>query len=192
MTPPTRDEVTRILHAAAGGSKTAVDQLLSVVYGELRRLAQGYLRDEPKGHTLQATALVHEAYLRLTGQESVGFKDRVQFFGAAATAMRRILVDHARAKKRHKRGGGAQVASLDEAVHLMEERSVDLVALDEALRSLAELDPSKARLVELRFFAGLSMQEAAEVIGISLRTAERQWTTARAWLRSALDGEQVR
>ncbi len=191
MTSPSREEVTRMLQAAGQGSKTAVDQLLSVVYGELRRLAQGYLRGEPGGHTLQATALVHEAYLRLIGQESVGFKDRAQFFGAAAQAMRRILVDHARAKKRHKRGGGAPRVSLDEALEAMEQRAVDLVALDQALCSLAEFDPSKARLVELRFFAGLSMAEAAQAIGMSQRTAERQWTTARAWLHSALDGEQI-
>ena len=191
MTSPSREEVTRMLQAAGKGSKTAVDQLLSVVYGELRRLAQGYLRGEPGGHTLQATALVHEAYLRLIGQESVGFKDRAQFFGAAAGAMRRILVDHARAKKRRKRGGGAPLVSLDEALAVMEQRAVDLVALDEALCSLAEFDPSKARLVELRFFAGLSMAEAAQALGMSLRTAERQWTTARAWLRSALDGEAI-
>lgn len=181
------ENVTQLLQAAVGGSRSAVDQLLSLVYDELRRLAQGYLAGERSGHTLQATALVHEAYLKLVGQESVGFKDRSQFFAAAATAMRRILVDHSRTRKRIKRGGQVNIGPLDDAVIAFEQRSLDLVALDEALEDLARVYPRKARLVELRFFAGLSMDEAAGVMEMSPRTAERDWTMARAWLRSALE-----
>jgi RNA polymerase sigma factor (TIGR02999 family) len=172
---------------AASGSKSAVDQLLDVVYDELRRLAQGYLDRERPEHTLQATALVHEAYLKLVSQQSVGFRDRAAFFGAAATVMRRILVDHARAKRREKRGGDAVRIVLDEALAVFQEGADDLSSLDEALTALAALDQRKARLVELRFFAGVSMAETAQMLGISLRSAERDWTLARAWLRSHLD-----
>lgn len=180
-------DVTRLLDAAAAGSKTAVGRLLNVVYDELRRLAQGCLDHERPDHTLQATALVHEAYLKLVGQNSLGFRSRAAFFGAAATVMRRILVDHARAKRREKRGGDAVKVTLDDALALAEQRADNLPALDEALTALAALDPRKARLVELRFFAGLSMPDAAEMLGIPLRSAERDWTMARAWLRRRLD-----
>jgi RNA polymerase sigma factor (TIGR02999 family) len=184
-----RDDVTRLLRSAVDGSKTAVDALLDIVYDELRQLASRYLSHERPGHTLQTTALVHEAYLKLVRQDSVGFDDRAQFFAAAATAMRRILVDHARTRRRQKRGGGGTAVQLDEALAAFEERALDLLALDEALNELARLDPRKAQLVELRFFAGLTVGEAASLMKIAERTAERDWTTARAWLRASLEGQ---
>ena len=165
------------------------EQLVPIVYDELRRLAAYYLKSERPGQTLQATALVNEAYLRLVDQTRVEWQGRTHFFAVAAQAMRRILVDHARAKLRDKRGGGLQrVTFVDEAVpgigsdHALE----DIVALDEALTKLAEIDPRQAKLVEQRFFAGLSVEEAAEELGISKRTAEGDWTHAKAWLSRAL------
>ncbi len=187
--PELGEEITRLLQAAGAGSRAAADRLLPLLYSELRRLAQGLLRHERGDHTLQATALVHEAYVRLVGQRSVGFHDRAEFFRAAATAMRRVLVDHARTRGRRKRGGDARRTSLDDLVAELEHRSADLVALDEALEELSEIDATKARLVELRFFAGLSVNETAEVLGLSVRTAERHWTLARAWLHDALSAE---
>jgi RNA polymerase sigma factor (TIGR02999 family) len=175
--------VTRILHQAGQGSKTAVDQLLSLLHDELRRLAQDQLEHEPPGHTLQATALVHEVYLKLVHQDSLGFADRAQFFGAAATVMRRILVDHARGKKRQKRRAEGECVPLDDVVACLEERADDLVALDEALARLGDLDPQKARIVELRFFGGLTVAEACDVLNLPRRTVEREWTLAKAWLR---------
>lgn len=192
MIGPNRDEVTRILRRAGEGSRTAVDQLLAVLYDELRRLAQGYLDGEQPGHTLQATALVNEVYLRLVHQDSAGFADRAQFFAAAATAMRRILVDHARGRKRRKRDPGGVRLPLDEAVACLEERAEDLVALDEALGRLADLDPQKARVVELRFFGGLTVAETCAVLHVPRRTVEREWTLAKAWLRAEVmqDGDR--
>ena len=160
---------------------------LSVVYEQLRSLAEKCLRDERPGHTLQPTALVHEAYLKLSGQRSAGWKDRGEFLGVAAQAMRRILVDHARMRGREKRGGGQARVPLDEAIAIAGERALDLVALDESLGVLAGIDPQKARIVELRFFAGLTAQEAADALGISLRAVERDWTMARAWLRGRIE-----
>jgi RNA polymerase sigma factor (TIGR02999 family) len=185
-----QDEVTRLLSAASAGSQTALDRLLPIVYDEMRRLAQRLLGRERCDHTLQPTALVHEAYLKLVRQDSVGFDDRAQFFAAAATVMRRILVDHARAKRREKRGGDAVQVALDDAVALFEQRSGDLCALDEALTALAELDERKARLVELRFFAGVGMEEAARMLGVSLRTAERDWEYVRAWLNDRVQDNE--
>jgi RNA polymerase sigma-70 factor, ECF subfamily len=180
-----------MLEAAAQGSRTAINDLLPVVYAELRRMAAAQLDRERAGHTLQPTALVHEAYLKLVDQRTAGWTNRAQFFGVAAQAMRRILVDHARSRGRIKRGGEFRRTSLDDAVAMLEERADDLVALDEALGHLSEVDPKKTRLVEMRFFAGLSAQEAADFMGVSLRTAERDWALARSWLRSqiARDGE---
>jgi len=186
------DQVTRFLRAAADGDSSAARDLLVLLYDELRVLATRQLRGERPDHTLQPTALVHEAYLKLMQQNTVGFLDRVQFFGAAATMMRRILIDHARTRGRVKRGGGAARSRLDEVVAAFEARSIDLLALDEALERLAEQDPRKASLVELRFFAGLSVKDAADILGISARTAERDWTMTRAWLRSELDGDRPR
>jgi RNA polymerase sigma-70 factor (ECF subfamily) len=179
-------EVTQLLDAVAGGSKSAAGELLPLVYGELRRLAAAYLRGERADHTLQATALVHEAYLKLADTRAAEWQDRAHFFAVAAQAMRRILVDHARAHGTIKRGGGGgekQATRLDAAVALIQERAIDLEALDEALVRLAEIDAQKARIVELRFFGGMSVEEAAEVLGVSSRTVERDWTMARAWLR---------
>jgi RNA polymerase sigma factor (TIGR02999 family) len=180
--------VTRVLREAGQGSKTAVDWLLSVLHDELRRLAQGYLDHEQPGHTLQATALVHEVYLKLVHQDSVGFSDRAQFFGAAATAMRRILVDHARGRKRRKRQPDGECLPLDEAVACLEQRAEDLVSLDDALARLSDFDVRKARIVEMRFFGGLTVEETCDVLNLPRRTVEREWTMAKAWLR----GEVVR
>lgn len=182
--------VTRLLSAAHAGEPGALEQLLPLVYGELRGLAAALMRQERAGHTLDPTALVHEAWMRLASQESVGFAQRGQFFAAAAASMRRVLVDHARARERVKRGGGEAGlgdAALDGMLAAFEERAGDLVALEEALGELAVLDARQGRLVELRFFAGLEMQATAELLGISLRQAERDWTHARAWLRARLD-----
>jgi RNA polymerase sigma-70 factor, ECF subfamily len=172
-----------MLRAAAAGDSNAVNQLLPVVYEELRAVAEAQLRHERTGHTHQPTALVHEAYVRLVGDRGLEWNDRVHFLALAARSMRQILVNHALARRAAKRGGGAQRIELDDAVALFEQRSPDLVALDEALGTLATLDPRQAKLVELRFFGGLSVEDAANVLGLTKRTAEREWATARAWLR---------
>jgi RNA polymerase sigma factor (TIGR02999 family) len=185
------DHISTFLEAAAGGNREAVEQLFPIVYDELRRLASSYLNRERAGHTLQTTALVHEAYLKLADQERAGWKTRAQFLGVAAQAMRRILVDHARTKKAAKRGGGAHGIPLDDAVALFQERAVDLVELDEAMERLRAMDEQKARIVELRFFGGLTSEEAAEVLGVSLRTVERDWAMARAWLRDQVGGSRA-
>jgi RNA polymerase sigma factor (TIGR02999 family) len=181
------DEVTHILSAIEQGDPQAADQLLPVVYDELRRLAAQKLAQEKPGQTLDATALVHEAYLRLVGgDDSRRWNDRGHFFAAAAQAMRRILVDNARRKRALKRGDGLRRQPLEAvAAPQIDE---ELMALDEALQELAAADPIKARLVELRYFAGLTGEQAAKVLGISPATADRHWTYARAWLRSAVRG----
>ena len=186
MTPGSPPSVTDLLHAWASGDQAALDELLPLVYDELRRQARRYMRSQPAGHTLQTTALVHEAYLRLNGQASVEWKGRAHFFGVAAKAMRSILVDHARARRAAKRGGAAQAISLDEGRMAGPEASVDVLALDEALVRLADQDPRKSQLVELRYFSGLGIEEAAAVLGVSPATVKREWTTARAWLRREL------
>ena len=185
MSPDSPPDVTRLLQAWSDGDSAAPDQLFSAIYSDLHRQAERYMRAQSPGHTLQATALVHEAYMRLAGGEAVEWKSRVHFFGVAAKAMRSILVDHARARRASKRGGGAEpitLATADETPG----QSVEVLELDEALRGLAELDSRKARLVELRWFGGLSIEEAAEVMEISSATAKREWRTARAWLRREL------
>jgi RNA polymerase sigma factor (TIGR02999 family) len=179
--------ITVLLDAARRGSAEAFREVFPLVYRELRELARRCLDGEGQGHTLQPTALVHEAFLKLVKQDSAGCRTRAEFFGLAAQAMRRVLVDHARARKRDKRGGGASAEPLTDTVALFEVRALDLVALDEALARLELNDERKARLVELRFFAGLSADEAAEVLGVTTRTAERDWAMARAWLRKELD-----
>ncbi|TMQ54829.1 MAG: sigma-70 family RNA polymerase sigma factor [Candidatus Eisenbacteria bacterium] len=179
-TPP--GEVTRILRAWGKGDQQALEKLMPVVYGELRRLAQHYLRRERPDHTLQATALVHEAYLRLVDQRAVTWQNRAHFFGVAAQLMRRILVDHARRHHAAKRGGTALKVSLNDVVLAAEERAEDLVALDDALNRLAAMDPRQGRVVELRLFGGLTVEETAEVLRISPATVKREWTTAKAWL----------
>jgi RNA polymerase sigma factor (TIGR02999 family) len=182
-------EVSRILSAIAGGDPHASAQLLPLVYDELRRLAGRRLAQERPGQTLDATALVHEAYLRLVGQDGGPHWDnRGHFFAAAAEAMRRILVENARRKGRLKHGGGRQRQDLDALGVPAPQRDDDLLALDTALGKLAEHDPQKAKLVELRYFAGLTGEQAADVLGISPRTADRQWVYARAWLRREMEG----
>ncbi len=181
-------DVTGILNAIEQGDPKAASQLLPLVYDELRRLAAQKLAHEKPGQTLDATALVHEAYLRLVGgkQEPRRFKDRGHFFAAAATAMRRILIDNTRRKRAQKRGPGLQRQELETVA--APKRDDDLLALDEALEKLAAQDPIKARLVELRYFAGLTSDQAAEVLGISPTTADRHWAYARAWLRAEVRG----
>ena len=185
---PDPGEVTRLLRAASGGDADASGALFPLVYEELRRVAASCMRRERRDHTLQPTALVHEAFLRLTGDAS-DWESRAHFLGTAAKAMRRILVNHARDRKRLKRGGDAVRVSFDDAATPSPDglSAPDLVALDDALVQLEALDAVKARIVELRFFAGLSHEEVAKVIGASERSVRRHWTFARAWLRSALD-----
>jgi RNA polymerase sigma factor (TIGR02999 family) len=175
-------DVTRILTAIEQGDARAADELLPAVYEELRRLAAQKLSQERPGQTLQATALVHEAYIRLVGAEAQNWSSRGHFFGAAAEAMRRILIEKARRKQSLKGGGGHQRVDLDDAELAIEEPSTDVIALDEALAKLAEEDPTKAEVVKLRFFAGLSIEQAAAILGISRATADRYWSYAKAWL----------
>jgi len=175
-------DVTVLLRNWAGGDQNALDQLTPVVYDELRRLAASYMRRERQDHTLQSTALVNEAYLKLVDQKNVVWQNRAHFFGIAAQMIRRILVDHARAHKAEKRGGGLGVLSLDEAIGVPEKRDVEILALHDALTRLGELDEQQARIVELRFFTGLSIEETAEVVGVSPATVKREWAAARAWL----------
>ena len=184
------NEVTRILSAVEQGDPRAAEQLLPLVYNELRKLAAQRLALEKPGQTLQATALVHDAYLRLVGGDAAQhWNSRGHFFAAAAEAMRRILVDNARRKDSLKRGGQRQRVSLDEAISLSEQPSDDLLALDEALTRLAQEDPIKADLVKLRYFAGLSVEQTAEALGISRATADRYWSYAKVWLYQAVTGE---
>jgi RNA polymerase sigma-70 factor, ECF subfamily len=187
MTPGSTHSVTDLLQAWASGDQAALDELLPLVYEELRRQARRYMRAQPAGHTLQTTALVHEAYLRLVGQSAVEWNGRAHFFGVASKAMRSVLVDHARARGAAKRGGSVRAITLDDAGGVPgPQASVDVLALDEALGRLTELDPRKSRLVELRYFGGLGIEEAAAVLGVSPATVKRDWTTARAWLRREL------
>ncbi len=188
MESPRPGEVTRLLLEWKGGDAAALDRLLPLVYAELRRIAARHLRHERPGHTLQPTALVHEAYLRLVSAPELEWQDRAHFFGVAARLMRQILVDHARARQRAKRGGEVRKVSLDEAPEARVTADVDLLALDEALGRLADLDPQQSRVVELRYFGGLTTEETAEVVGVSPATVKREWTLAKAWLRRELGG----
>ncbi|HKP72204.1 MAG TPA: sigma-70 family RNA polymerase sigma factor [Pyrinomonadaceae bacterium] len=182
VSTPSPHEVTRLLIQLTDGNRTVLDELLPLVYGELRSLAANYLRRERSGHTLQPTALVHEAYMRLVDQTQVRWQNRAHFFGVAAQMMRRILVDHARGHQAEKRGGEFHKLSLDENIDVSDERADSLVALDDALTALAAIDEQKSRIVELRFFGGLSVEETAEVLGVSAPTVKRQWRMAKAWL----------
>jgi RNA polymerase sigma factor (TIGR02999 family) len=181
------DEVTQLLQAWSAGEQGALDKLVPVVYQELRRLAQRYMAHEQPGHTLQTTALVNEAYLRLVNVKQVNWQNRAHFFGVSAQLIRRILVDHARSRRSLKRGGGVAV-SLDEALLVSQERGADLVALDDALKTLAAMDPRRGRVVELRFFGGLSVEETAEVVRVSPETVMHDWKFAKAWLLRELGG----
>lgn len=175
--------VTQLLVEWSHGDQDALERLTPLVYGELRRLARRHLSRERSDHTLQSTALVHEAYLRLVDQRSVQWQNRAHFFGVAAQLIRRILIDHARARQAGKRGAGACLLSLDEALDSPAAgRSLDVVALDDALQQLAKIDSRQSRIVELRFFAGLTVEETAEVLNISTPTVNREWNTAKAWL----------
>ena len=179
-------DITILLREVRAGNRAAESQLLPLVYGELRRLAARYMRSERADHTLQPTALVHEAYLRLAGQRAVNWENRIHFFAVAAQIMRRILVDHARAHRSEKRGGREPKGPVDEALALTADNREGVLAIDEALGHLSERDPRLARIVELRFFAGLTGDEIAEVLGISPRTVKREWMVAKAWLRGEL------
>lgn len=180
-------DVTRLLIEWSKGDKLVLEELFPLVYGELQKIARRYLRGENRAITLQTTALVHEAYLKLIDQNRVQWQNRAHFFGIAAQAMRRILLDNARRRLAGKRGQGARHVSIDSGkIDISDERAAGLVDLDEALVRLQEVDPDKARIVELRYFGGLSIEEAAEVLGVSVATVNRGWRTARAWLHSEL------
>jgi RNA polymerase sigma factor (TIGR02999 family) len=186
MRPP--DGITELLIDWGQGDQLALEKLMPLVYDELRRLANNYLRREPAGHTLQPTALVNEAYLKLVGQRKVNWQNRAHFFAISAKLMRRILVDHARQRQAVKRGGSDQQRlSITSAETIVKQPAIDLLALNEALDELAEMDPQQGRIVELKFFGGLSIEETAEVLSISHATVERDWKLARAWLRRQLE-----
>jgi len=175
-------KVTRLLLELSGGNREVVDELMPLIYRELKRIAGGQLRGERPGHTLQATALVHEAYLKLVDQRDVTWRNRAHFFGVAARVMRRILLDYAKARGRDKRGGGAEKISLDESLVVAEDRCSELVRIDAALDRLEVFDERQAKVVEMRFFGGLSVEETAEALGVSEPTVKREWAMAKAWL----------
>ena len=185
--PPQQHEITQLLEEWSSGNQTALDRLYPLVYDELRRLARQYMRREKQGHTLQTTALINEAYVRLVDQKDVHWANRSHFFAISAQIMRRILIDHARRNLYAKRGGGAQRVSLDDNATFADSAS-ELILLDEALRSLAELDPRRSQVVELRYFGGLNNVEIAGVLHISENTVTRDWNMARAWLYQQLSG----
>lgn len=187
MSQESPNEITRMLIELTDGNQEVVNQILPHIYDELRRLAGSYLRKERSNHTLQPTALVHEAYMKLIDQRQVKWQNRAHFFGIAAQVMRRILMDHARKHLANKRGGDAEILPIEEEILVVShDKSAELVALDDALQHLAEIDPQKARVVELRYFGGLSIEETAEVMGVSVPTINRHWRMAKAWLYSEL------
>jgi len=186
MTTVDKTEITRVLRTVSGGDPIAVNTLMEMVYGELRRIAGHYFRQEAEGHTLQPTALVHEAYLQLVNVKDVEWKDRTHFFAVAARTMRQILVRHAIRKKSLKRGGGAERVSLDEGLALSREKTVDILVMEEGLRELERRDSRSAKIVELRFYGGLREVDVAEAMGLSRRTVQQEWRHAKAWLRNYL------
>jgi RNA polymerase sigma factor (TIGR02999 family) len=188
---PSAQEITRWLVAWSQGDQAALEKLMPLVYSELHRIARRYMERENPGHTLQTTALIHEAYLRLADQPQASWQNRAHFFGVAALVMRHILVDYARARSRMKQGGDVQHVSLEEAALVTREPAAELVALDDALTALAETDARKSRVVELKYFGGLSIEEAAEVLNVSPGTVMRDWSIAKAWLYRALKREAV-
>lgn len=191
MRSPSPPEITRLLVAWGDGDRSALEELAPLVHSELHRLAHRYLRRERPGHTLQTSALVNEAYVRLIDWKNVRWQNRAHFFAVSAQLMRRILVDFARDRRYLKRGGGALRVSLGEAAALPVEQGADLVALDGALAALAEVDPRKAQVVEMRFFGGLTVEEVAEVLGVSKETVMRDWRLAKVWLLRELGGRQA-
>lgn len=188
MTRPPH-EVSQLLVAWSDGDRAALDELTPLVYEELHRLAHNHMGRERQAHTLQTSALVNEAYLRLIDQKNVRWQNRAQFFSISSRLMRRILIDHARSHHYAKRGGGTRRVSLDEAAVVAQEQAAELVALDDALKSLAAIDPRKCQVVELRFFGGMSVEESAEVLGVSAVTVMRDWSTAKAWLQREMAKE---
>lgn len=178
--------ISIVLKDWSGGNRASADVLFSLVYDELRKIAANYLRKERSGHTLQPTALVNEAYVKLIDISDINWQDRAHFFAVSANVMRHILVDHARAKLSEKRGGGADRIALEDVVSLSSKPDIDLLAVDEALRELAEFDEQQSRIVELRFFGGLTIEETAHVVGISPATVKREWSLAKAWLHRRL------
>jgi RNA polymerase sigma-70 factor (ECF subfamily) len=192
MTKPAPEEVSQLLKEWSNGDEAALDKVMPVVYQELRRLAHHYMRRERPGHTLQTTALVNEAYMRLADYKKMRWQSRAHFFAVAAQVMRRILVEQARSKHFAKRGGGAEKISLDETVVVSTGRSAEVIAVDDALTELESWDPRKGRIVELRFFGGLSIEETAEVLKVSPTTVQREWRSAKAWLYKAISkGDSV-
>jgi RNA polymerase sigma factor (TIGR02999 family) len=189
MVQPSVQEITSLLLAWGNGDQMALEKLMPLVYEELRRLARHYMNRQRPGHTLQTTALVNEAYLRLVDSAQVQWQNRAHFFAVSAQLMRRILVDFARARTNLKRGGGAQRITFDEAPEVSTERGADLIALDDALNTLAAMNPRQSQIVELRYFGGLSEEETAEALKISTRTVRRDWSLARAWLYRELSKE---
>lgn len=181
-------DITRLLSELRNGRRCAEEQLIPLVYAELRRIAATNLRRERAHHSLQPTALVHEAYVRLANIDSVDWRDRAHFYAIASTLMRRILVDHARANKAQKRGDGKQAIEINEAILGTGPRVMEVLVVDEALRRLADLDQRQSKLVELRFFSGMTEEEAGDVLGVSVRTVKRDWRIARAWLSKELGG----
>jgi RNA polymerase sigma factor (TIGR02999 family) len=192
MTVPSPQEITQLLRAWSEGEQGALEKLMPLVYDELHRLAQRYMAHERPDHTLQTTALVNEAYLRLVDSQQASWQDRAHFFAMCAQLMRRILVDWARTRHSVKRGGNVEPMSLDEALVVSSERNADLVALDNGLKALAALDPRKSQVVELRFFGGLSVEETAEVLKVSAETVMGDWKLAKMWLRRELSREKSR
>ena len=192
MTATSKTHITGLLVAWSGGDREALDHLMPLVHDELHRQAARYLGRERRGHTLQPTALVNEVYLRLVDQTKVKWQNRAQFFGIAAQMMRRILVSHARSRHAAKRGGIEHRLTLNDDLAIYPQRDVRLLALDDALTKLEAIDPDKSRMVELRFFSGLSVEETAEVLGVSPRTVDRQWQTAKAWLQREMTRGEAR
>jgi RNA polymerase sigma factor (TIGR02999 family) len=183
---PSHKSITQLLIEWREGDETALNRLIPLVYQELRQLAHHYMRRERRGHTLQTTALVNEAYLRLVDHKGIRWQNRAHFYAVAAQAMRRILVDHARSRNYAKRGGDVKMIQLEEAAAVVQKQAADLVALDEALSELAAIDPRKSQIVEMRYFGGMSVEETAEVLGVSPVTVMRDWSTAKAWLLRAM------
>jgi RNA polymerase sigma-70 factor, ECF subfamily len=184
-----QNSVTQLLIKWRDGDETALDQLTPIVYQELRRLAHAHMRHERQGHTLQTSALINEAYIRLVDHKGMRWQNRAHFYGVAAQAMRRVLVDYARSRKSDKRGGGVQMVELNQAAALAQKQATDLIALHEALTELASFDPRKSKVVEMRYFGGMSIEETAEALGISPATVNRDWETAKLWLLRAINPE---